>query len=103
MMYMPDCLKATIDILEADNAKLKSRSYNVAAVSFSPAQLAEAIKKRIPNFTITYKHNKLRQDIADSWPRSLDDSDARKDWGWSHTYDLDKMVDDMLVNIKKKI
>jgi threonine 3-dehydrogenase len=92
MMYMPDCLKATVDLLEAPVEKLKQRVYNVTAMSFTPEQLAKAIAKRIPNFKVTYNPD-FRQPIADSWPRSLNDSNARADWGWKHQYDLDAMVD----------
>jgi hypothetical protein len=77
---MPDCLKSTIDLIEADNSKLKHRSFNVTAMSFTPAQLAAEIKKHIPEFTIEYKPDN-RQKIADSWPQSLDDSVAREEWG----------------------
>merc|ERR1711879_1044397 len=88
MMYMPDCLK--------------QRTYNVTAISFSPEELAAAIKKRIPHFRITYEPD-FRQAIADSWPASLDDSMARKDWGWKHDFDLEAMVDDMLTKLTIKL
>jgi len=102
MMYMPDCLKATMSILCAPAESLRHRTYNVAAVSFTPEQLAAAIKKRIPEFEIAYKPD-FRQAIADSWPRSLDDAEARKDWQWEHEYDLDAMVDDMLEKLRIKL
>lgn len=102
MMYMPDCLKATIDLFHADFNKLKHHSdFNIAAFSFTPKMLAENIKKYIPSFTITYKPD-FRQAIADSWPRSIDDSCARKEWGWQPTYDMDAMVQDMLRVLKAK-
>jgi len=102
MMYMPDCLRATMMVLCAPSENLRHRTYNVAAVSFTPEQLAAAIKKRIPEFAITYKPD-FRQAIADSWPRSLDDTNARSDWQWAHHYDLDAMVDDMLAKLRVKL
>jgi len=99
MMYMPDAVKATIDIMDADPEKLTIRqSYNLAAMSFSVRKLAEEIKKHIPEFTIDYQPDE-RQKIADSWPKVIDDSQARKDWGWQPEFDLSKMVVDMLENI----
>jgi nucleoside-diphosphate-sugar epimerase len=96
MMYMPDCLKATMDLMEADGSSLKHRAdYNLAAVSFDPAQLAAEIKKHIPGFTITYEPD-FRQAIADSWPRSIDDHAAREEWDWRPAYDLAAMTTDML-------
>jgi nucleoside-diphosphate-sugar epimerase len=96
MMYMPDCLKATMDLMEADGSRLKHRAdYNLAAVSFDPAQLAAEIKKHIPAFTITYEPD-FRQAIADSWPRSIDDHIAREEWDWRPAYDLAAMTTDML-------
>lgn len=101
MMYMPDALKATIGIMQADADKVKIRSsYNLAAISFSPKEIAAEIKKHIPNFEITYKPD-ARQAIADSWPQSIDDSEARKDWGWKHQYTLDTMTADMLLHLGK--
>lgn len=102
MMYMPDAIRATIELMEAPANKITIRtSYNLAAMSFSPKEVAEAIRKHIPEFTISYKPD-YRQQIADSWPQSIDDSYARKDWGWQHEYDLEKMTKDMLVNLKGK-
>jgi nucleoside-diphosphate-sugar epimerase len=99
MMYMPDAVKATIDVMDADPKKLTIRqSYNLAAMSFSARELAEEIKKHIPEFTIDYQPDE-RQKIADSWPKVIDDSQARKDWGWQPEHDLSKMVVDMLENI----
>jgi len=96
MMYMPDCIKATIDIMNADLSSLKHHAdFNLAAVSFSPRELAEEIKIHIPKFTITYKPDH-RQAIADSWPKSIDDSAAREEWGWKPSYDLPAMVKDMI-------
>jgi nucleoside-diphosphate-sugar epimerase len=100
MMYMSDAIKATVDIMEAPAEKVKIRSsYNLSGMSFSPKQIAEEIKKHIPGFTISYKPD-FRQAIADSWPQSIDDTQARKDWGWSHKYGLEEMVDDMLKNLQ---
>ncbi|MFA5211362.1 MAG: NAD-dependent epimerase/dehydratase family protein [Patescibacteria group bacterium] len=100
MMYMDDAIRATIELMEAPIEKIKVRtSYNLTAMSFSAEELAENIKKRIPDFICEYKPD-FRQQIADSWPRSIDDSAARKDWGWNHKYNLDEMTDDMLKHIK---
>ncbi|HEV7622073.1 MAG TPA: NAD-dependent epimerase/dehydratase family protein, partial [Flavisolibacter sp.] len=92
MMYMPDAIRATIELMEAPREKIKTRtSYNLAAMSFSPQEIAAEIKKHIPEFTISYKPD-YRQAIAYSWPRSIDDSVSRKDWGWKHEYDLSAMT-----------
>lgn len=100
MMYMPDAVKATLEIMEADAYRITNRSsYNVAAISLSPAELYEAIKITYPQFRIEYKPD-FRQEIADTWPRSIDDSQARKDWGWNHDFDLNKMTEDMILNLK---
>ena len=100
MMYMHDALRATINLMDADAAKVKVRSsYNVAAFSFTPQQLADEIKKHIPDFQITYKPD-VRQEYADSWPHSIDDSFARNDWGWKPEYDLSGMTEDMLQHIE---
>ncbi|HYF33610.1 MAG TPA: NAD-dependent epimerase/dehydratase family protein [Chitinophagaceae bacterium] len=99
MMYMPDAIRATIELMEAPADKVSIRtSYNLAAMSFSPKEVAEAIRKHIPGFTINYQPD-YRQHIADSWPQSIDDSFARKDWGWQHEYDLEKMTKDMFENL----
>ena len=100
MMYMDDAIKATIQIMEAPASKIKSRfGYNLTAMSFTPEQIAAEIKKHIPDFTISYKPD-FRQRIADSWPNSIDDSAARKDWGWNHKFGLPEMTNDMLENLK---
>lgn len=102
MMFMPDAIKATIELMEADADNLTIHSsYNLSGISFDPQQLAAQIKKIMPKFQITYKPD-FRQAIADSWPKSIDDSVARKDWGWKHDYDLEKMTKIMLKEIKKK-
>jgi nucleoside-diphosphate-sugar epimerase len=96
MMYMPDCLKSVLDLMEADFAGLRHHAdFNLAAMSFTPAELAAEIKVHIPDFAIDYKPD-FRQTIADSWPTSIDDSAARKEWGWNPAYDLKGMVKDML-------
>ena len=96
MMYMPDCIKATIDLGEADFSKLKHHSdFNLGAMSFTVGELAASIKKHIPEFEVDYKPD-FRQAIADSWPSSVDDSAAREEWGWQPSYNLDAMTQDML-------
>jgi len=103
MMYMPDAIEATVKIMETDKDKIRIKnSYNVAGVSFTPAELAKAIQKYIPEFSIDYQPD-FRQAIADSWPASIDDSEAAKDWQWQHRYNLDVMVKDMLQNLNKKM
>jgi nucleoside-diphosphate-sugar epimerase len=103
MMYMPDAMKATMDLMEADKSKVKIRtSYNLAATSFSPEEIYNEIRKHMPGFKITYEPD-FRQKIADSWPKSIDDSRARQDWGWKHEYDLPKMTKDMLEKLKAKL
>jgi len=103
MMFMPDAIRATIDLVEAPAEKVKIRSsYNLSGISFDPKTLAAEIKKHIPAFSISYKPD-FRQQIAESWPGSIDDADARADWGWKHDYDLAKMTDIMLKEIKKKL
>jgi nucleoside-diphosphate-sugar epimerase len=100
MMYMDDAVRATIELMDAPKEAVKNRmSYNLAAMSFSPAEIFEAIKKRIPEFEISYNPD-FRQKIANSWPSKIDDSEARKDWGWQHEYDLERMTDVMLENLK---
>lgn len=102
MMYMPDCIKATLDLMDAEFSKLKHHSdFNVTAMSFSAAELAAEIKKHIPEFTVDYKPD-FRQAIADSWPNSLDDSAAREEWGWKPDYDLAAMTKDMLEVLSKR-
>jgi nucleoside-diphosphate-sugar epimerase len=102
MMYMPDAIRGTIELMEAPASKINVRhSYNLSGMSFSPKEISAEIKKHIPEFTIDYKPD-YRQAIADSWPASIDDSVARNDWGWKHEFDLSKMTKDMLVNLQKK-
>jgi nucleoside-diphosphate-sugar epimerase len=100
MMYMPDAIRATIELMEAPASSISVRtSYNVSAMSFSPEEIGAEIKKHIPDFTMTYAPD-YRQEIADSWPKSIDDSVARSDWGWKPEYNLDKMTLDMLTNLQ---
>ncbi|PMB74092.1 UDP-glucose 4-epimerase [Candidatus Bathyarchaeota archaeon] len=102
MMYMPDCINAAITLMEADASRIRCRtSYNVAAMSFSPAELAAEIKKHIPDFVCDYKPD-FRQKIADSWPTSIDDSAARGDWGWNPKYDLASMTRDMIEKLSRR-
>jgi nucleoside-diphosphate-sugar epimerase len=99
MMYMPDAIKATIELMEAPADKISIRtSYNISGMSFSPKEITAAIKKHIPAFEISYKPD-YRQAIANSWPQSIDDTVARKDWGWKEDYDLTGMVKDMFANL----
>ncbi len=100
MMYMHDAIEATVQIMEANIKDIKIRSsYNLSAFSFSPNELAESIKKHIPEFEISYKPD-FRQGIAETWPQSIDDSYARKDWGWEHKYSVEEMTELMLKNLK---
>ena len=104
MMYMPDALRAAIEIMEADPARLKHRnSFNIASMSFDPEIIYNKIKEYVPDFKMTYDLDPLRQKIADSWPDSLDDSCAREEWDWKPEYDLDSMTQDMLKNLKIKL
>lgn len=103
MMYMPDALRASIEIMEAPGSRVRLHTgYNLAAMSFSPSELAAEIRKHIPAFRIAYSPDS-RQNIADSWPNSIDDSAARKDWGWSPRFDLEAMVSDMLTQLKARL
>ncbi|MFH1676060.1 MAG: NAD-dependent epimerase/dehydratase family protein, partial [bacterium] len=102
MMYMPDCIKATIDLMRADFDTLKHHGdFNVGSMSFSAGELAESIKMHIPEFTVTYEPD-FRQNIADSWPMSLDDTAAREEWGWNPSYDLENMTKDMLEKLNAR-
>lgn len=99
MMYMEDAINATISIMQAPSEKIKIRSsYNLSGMSFTPGEIAESICMHLPEFTITYKPD-FRQEIADSWPESIDDAPARKDWGWQHRYDLSGLTMEMLKNL----
>ncbi|WP_435261517.1 NAD-dependent epimerase/dehydratase family protein [Tenacibaculum sp. nBUS_03] len=101
MMYMKDAIDATIQIMQAQPDDIKIRtSYNLGAISFTPKEIANEIKKHIPDFSISYNPD-FRQDIADTWPQIIDDSQARKDWGWKHEFDLSSMTNDIFSNLKK--
>jgi len=103
MMYMPDALRAATEIMEADGERVKLHiGYNLASMSFSPGELAAEIRKHIPNFKVTYQPDS-RQKIADSWPESIDDSAARRDWNWAADYDLAKMTTDMLARLGARL
>lgn len=103
MMYMPDAVKATLSLMEADKEDIRIRtSYNISAISFTPKDIYNSIVKFYPDFKIEYKPD-FRQQIADSWPNSIDDSFARKHWGWVPDFDLDKMTEDMIANLKQRI
>ncbi len=103
MMFMDDAIRATIELMEAPIEKVKVRcSYNLSALSFTPKQLGKAIQKEMPKFTLSYNPD-FRQAIADSWPASIDDSVARKDWGWKEEFNLNKMVNEMLANVNLEL
>ena len=103
MMYMDDAVNATIRLMETDAKNVKVRSsYNLGGISFTPKELTDEIKKYIPELAVTYKPD-FRQEIAESWPRSISDEAAQKDWGWKHEYDLEKMTKVMIENIRKKL
>jgi len=102
MMYMPDTIKATINLLEAPSEKLTQRVYNVHGLTFTPKELYDSIRSHITDFKISYKPD-FRQNIADSWPRSLDDTAARNDWGWRPEYGIDKITKDMIDKLRKKL
>ncbi|MFA5576427.1 MAG: L-threonine 3-dehydrogenase [Tissierellaceae bacterium] len=104
MMYMPDALKAIMQLMEAEPSRLIHRNaFNVTAMSFDPEMIGKSIRKFIPEFELTYDVDPIRQGIADSWPNSLDDSAAREEWGWNPSYDLDAMTKDMLEKLKIKL
>lgn len=101
MMYMPDAIKATLELMEAPAAQISIRtSYNISGMSFSPKEIAAEIKKHIPAFEISYKPD-YRQQIANSWPQSIDDTVARNDWDWKEDYNLERMTNDMFDNLKR--
>ncbi len=104
MMYMPDAIRAMIEVMEADPARLAHRNaFNITAMSFTPEVLAGAIRKHLPAFALDYEVDPVRQAIADSWPRSLDDSAARSEWDWAPAYDLPAMTEDMLNKLDAKL
>jgi nucleoside-diphosphate-sugar epimerase len=101
MMFMDDAIKATLDIMDAKPETIKIRSsYNLSAVSFTPKEITQSIQKHLPDFTISNTPD-FTQKIADSWPRSIDDSKAREDWNWKHSFSLDDITKEMLTNLKK--
>ena len=100
-MYMPDAIRATIELMEPPAKKIKIRSsYNISGISFSPKEIASVLKNHFSNFRISYKLD-YRQKIADSWPESIDEKHAKRDWGWNAEYNLEKMALDMILNLKK--
>ncbi|HWY37509.1 MAG TPA: NAD-dependent epimerase, partial [Bacteroidia bacterium] len=102
MMYMPDAIRATIEIMHAPAESIKIRgSYNLGGISFNPREIANEIKKHIPSFSITYKTD-FRQQIAESWPQSINDEISRRHWGWNPQFGLSEMVNDMLLNLRQK-
>lgn len=104
MMYMPDALRAAVEIMEANPDRLVHRnSFNIASMSFDPEIIYAKIKEYVPGFEMEYEHDPLRQAIADSWPNSLDDTCAREEWGWEPQYDLDAMTRDMLLHLREKL
>ena len=104
MMYMPDAISALMNLADANSINLKHHAdFNVNSMSFTPSELADAIRKRLPDFRIEYEIDPLRQGIADSWPDKLDDTVARNEWGWSPKFGLDELVDDMIKNLSIKL
>lgn len=102
MMYMPDCLRATMGLLQAPSDSLTERVYNITSMSFTPEELADSIRAQMPEFTMDYDVD-WRQDIANSWPKSINDDLARRDWGWKPAFDIDAMTVDMLHKLRSKI
>ena len=103
MMYMDDAIRGTLLLMDTPSDKVKNRmSYNFSAISFSPKEIASEIQKHIPDLEVKYQPD-FRQQIADSWPKSIDDGEARRDWDWKHEYDLKKMTEKMLKNLKVKL
>lgn len=100
MIYLPDCIRATIESLEAPPESFKTRTYNLQAISFTPSELVEEMRKYFPDMEVTYKPDE-RQAIADTWPEVLDDTNARRDWGWKHEYNLERIVQDMVQKLRK--
>ncbi|KAG9268290.1 L-threonine 3-dehydrogenase, mitochondrial-like [Astyanax mexicanus] len=102
MMHISDCHRATLEFMQAPECQLSLRTYNIAAISFTPEELTEEIRKYVPHLKVTYKPDPVRQNIADSWPMRFDDSNARRDWGWKPAYSLPELVKDMLDRIRNK-
>jgi len=102
MIYMPDAIRATLELMEAPREKIRVRSsYNLAAMTFSPKEITAAIQQHFPNFKINYTPD-FRQAIADSWPASIDDTEARNDWNWKEKFDINEMTKDMILHLSKK-
>ncbi|KAG5846391.1 hypothetical protein ANANG_G00114450 [Anguilla anguilla] len=99
MMYIEDCLRATLEVMEAPADTLSMRTYNINAMSFTPEELAREVQRQLPDLQVTYHVDQVRQAIADSWPMNFDDENARRDWGWKHEYDLPELVQTMLAFI----
>ena len=103
MMYMPDGIRATLELMHAPKEAINVRSsYNLSGMSFDPQMIHDSIKRHYPDFKVNYKTD-FRQEIADTWPQSIDDTVATKEWGWKPSYDLDSMVDDMIMQLKPKL
>ncbi|KAM3871308.1 L-threonine dehydrogenase 2 [Diretmus argenteus] len=102
MMHISDCHRATVEFMQAPECQLSLRTYNIAAMSFTPAEVANEIRKHLPFFKVTYNPDSVRQNIADSWPVRFDDTNARRDWGWAPVFGLDELVSDMLSSIRDK-
>jgi nucleoside-diphosphate-sugar epimerase len=103
MMYMPDAIRAAIELMEAPTDTLQHRNaFNLTAVQFTPGQLHAELCKHYPDFTVTYEIDPVRQAIADSWPNSMDDSAAREEWGWKHEFDMEGMVKDMILHLPEQ-
>lgn len=102
MMHISDCHRATIEFMQAPESCLSLRTYNIAAMSFTPEEVAEEIRKHLPHLRVTYNPDAIRQKIADSWPVRFDDSNARQDWGWKPAFSLSELVTDMLASIREK-
>jgi len=100
MMYMPDALRALLELSAADKSSLRRSIYNIAAISPTADEFADAVRARVPGVQITYKVDPDRQEILDSWPQRVDDQCARDEWGWQHEYDLDKMSDDLIPKVR---
>ena len=100
-MYMPDAVRAVLELSDAPRQRLGRSIYNIAAISPTAAEIADAVRERIPGVRLTFRSDPRRQAILDSWPSVLDDSNARKDWGWSHEYDLASMSDDLLAKLRE--
>uniref|UniRef100_A0A3B3HU67 L-threonine 3-dehydrogenase, mitochondrial n=1 Tax=Oryzias latipes TaxID=8090 RepID=A0A3B3HU67_ORYLA len=101
MMHISDCHRATVEFMQAPECQLSLRTYNIAAMSFTPEEVAQEIRKHLPHLTVTYNPDSVRQTIADSWPVRFDDSNARRDWGWAPAFGLEELVSDMLISIRE--